>query len=280
MGGGERAYSDRPAAPARPTGRPAEPVRYSALTPRPAPGAARPGPRTGPGGRPTPNAPPAQAEVARPSRAPGGGFARPLKPEDDRDKRFSDAGKAVSRTRGEPKRREGRLTIQSVAGDGDTAERMRSLASVRRAREREKEKRKGGSTDAPNRPREVVIPDIITVQELSNRMAVRGVDIIKFLMRQGLMMKINDVIDTDTAELVADEFGMAVKRVSESDVEAGFLSDAIDDEATTPRAPVVRAASPSTSAPIRSACRTMPASPSSTPRATPPSRRCARAVPM
>ena len=239
MGGGERAYSDRPAAPARPTGRPAEPVRYSALTPRPAPGAARPGPRTGPGGRPTPNAPPAQAEVARPSRAPGGGFARPLKPEDDRDKRFSDAGKAVSRTRGEPKRREGRLTIQSVAGDGDTAERMRSLASVRRAREREKEKRKGGSTDAPNRPREVVIPDVITVGDLANRMAVRGVDIVKFLMRQGLMMKINDVIDTDTAELVADEYGMTVKRVSESDVETGFLSDAIDDEATTPRAPVV-----------------------------------------
>jgi len=126
-----------------------------------------------------------------------------------------------------------------VAGDGDTAERMRSLASVRRAREREKEKRKGGSTDAPNRPREVVIPDVITVQELSNRMAVRGVDIIKFLMKQGLMMKINDVIDTDTAELVADEFGMTVRRVSESDVEAGFLSDDIDEEATTPRAPVV-----------------------------------------
>jgi len=116
---------------------------------------------------------------------------------------------------------------------------MRSLASVRRAREREKEKRKGGSTDAPNRPREVVIPDVITVQELSNRMAVRGVDIIKFLMKQGLMMKINDVIDTDTAELVADEFGMAVRRVSESDVETGFLSDDVDDDATTPRAPVV-----------------------------------------
>ncbi len=242
MGGGEKSYSDRPAS-SRPGGapaRPAEPVRYSALTPRPAPGAARPGgARTGPGGRPAPNAPPAEANVLRPARAPGGGFARPLKPEDDRDKRFSDAGKAVSRTRGEPKRREGRLTIQSVAGDGDTAERMRSLASVRRAREREKEKRKGGSTDAPNRPREVVIPDVITVQELSNRMAVRGVDIIKFLMRQGLMMKINDVIDTDTAELVADEFGMTVRRVSESDIETGFLSDAIDDEAVTPRAPVV-----------------------------------------
>ena len=242
MGGGERAYSDRPA-PARPSGpagRPAEPVRYSALTPRPAAGAARPGgARTGPGGRPTPNAPPAQAEVARPSRAPGGGFARPLKPEDDRDKRFSDAGKAVSRTRGEPKRREGRLTIQALAGDGDTAERMRSLASVRRAREREKEKRKGGSTDAPNRPREVVIPDIITVGDLANRMAVRGVDIVKFLMRQGLMVKITDVIDTDTAELVADEFGMTVRRVSESDVETGFLAADDDSDATTPRAPVV-----------------------------------------
>ncbi len=243
MGGGEKSYTDRPTTAARPSApaKPAEPVRYSALNPRPAPGAARPGgARTGPGGRPTPNAPPATPDVLRPSRAPGStGFGRPVKPEDDRDKRFSDAGKAVSRTRGEPKRREGRLTIQSVAGDGDTAERMRSLASVRRAREREKEKRKGGSTDAPKTAREVVIPDVITVQELSNRMAVRGVDIIKFLMRQGLMMKINDVIDTDTAELVADEFGMTVKRVSESDVETGFLSDDIDDEATTPRAPVV-----------------------------------------
>jgi translation initiation factor IF-2 len=159
--------------------------------------------------------------------------------DDDREKRFSDAGKAVSRTRGEPKRREGRMTIQSVVGDGDAAERMRSLASVRRAREREKEKRKGGSTDTPNRPREVVIPDVITVQELSNRMAVRGVDIIKFLMKQGMMMKINDVIDSDTAELVAEEFGMAVKRVSESDVETGFLGEADDADASEVRAPVV-----------------------------------------
>ena len=257
MGGGDRAYSDRPqtdrpqgdrpqsARPApggqRPQGaKPAEPVRYSALNPRPAPGAARPGgPRTGPGGRAAPNAPPAEANVLRPARAPGAGFGRPVGRDDDREKRFSDAGKAVSRTRGEPKRREGRMTIQSVVGDGDAAERMRSLASVRRAREREKEKRKGGSTDAPNRPREVVIPDVITVQELSNRMAVRGVDIIKFLMRQGLMMKINDVIDSDTAELVAEEFGMAVKRVSESDIETGFLGEADDAEASETRAPVV-----------------------------------------
>ncbi|WP_312219712.1 translation initiation factor IF-2, partial [Brevundimonas sp.] len=172
----------------------------------------------------------------------GGGFARPGGREDDRDKRFADnaPGKAVSRTRGEPKRREGRLTIHSVAGgDEDAVERMRSLASVRRAREREKEKRRGGSTETPNRPREVVIPDTITVGELANRMAVRGVDIIKFLMRQGLMMKINDVIDSDTAELVAEEYGMAVKRVSESDVEEGFIAEADDADSGELRAPVV-----------------------------------------
>lgn len=222
--------------------RPAQTVRYSALNPRPAPGANRTGAAAArPGGRPAPNQPPAQPEVARPSRA-GGGFARPAGREDDREKRFADnaPGKAVSRTRGEPKRREGRLTIHSVAGgDEDAVERMRSLASVRRAREREKEKRRGGSTDAPNRPREVVIPDVITVGELANRMAVRGVDIIKFLMRQGLMMKINDVIDSDTAELVAEEYGMAVKRVSESDVEDGFITEADDSDATELRAPVV-----------------------------------------
>ncbi|MGU3456267.1 translation initiation factor IF-2 [Brevundimonas sp. M1A4_2e] len=246
--GGERPQASEPApreagreGGERPA-RPAQTVRYSALNPRPAPGA-----RTGaagaarPGGRPAPNQPPAQPEVARPSRA-GGGFARPAGREDDREKRFGDnaPGKAVSRTRGEPKRREGRLTIHSVAGgDEDAVERMRSLASVRRAREREKEKRRGGSTETPNRPREVVIPDTITVGELANRMAVRGVDIIKFLMRQGLMMKINDVIDSDTAELVAEEYGMAVKRVSESDIEEGFIAEADEADTGDVRAPVV-----------------------------------------
>ena len=248
MGGGERpqAREQAPREGGREGGerpaRPAQTVRYSALNPRPAPGARTGAPGAArPGARPAPNQPPAQPEVARPSRA-GGGFARPGGREDDRDKRFADnaPGKAVSRTRGEPKRREGRLTIHSVAGgDEDAVERMRSLASVRRAREREKEKRRGGSTETPNRPREVVIPDTITVGELANRMAVRGVDIIKFLMRQGLMMKINDVIDSDTAELVAEEYGMAVKRVSESDVEEGFIAEADDADSGELRAPVV-----------------------------------------
>jgi len=127
-----------------------------------------------------------------------------------------------------------------VAGDDEGAvERMRSLASVRRAREREREKRKGGVQEQARVAREVVIPDVITVAELSNRMATRGVDVIKFLMRQGMMVKINDVIDSDTAELIATEFGHTVKRVSDSDVEEGFLGAEDMDENMEVRAPVV-----------------------------------------
>jgi translation initiation factor IF-2 len=77
------------------------------------------------------------------------------------------------------------------------------------------------------------------VGELANRMAIRGVEIIKFLMRQGVMIKINDVLDTDTAELVATEFGHTVRRVSEADVEEGFLDAADVESDTSPRPPVV-----------------------------------------
>jgi len=245
--GGYRSGGDRPQGGApRPEG---GTVRYSALAPRPAGprDAARPGaPRPG-AGRPAAAAP-AGPEIQRATRqAPRpGGAALDRRPEDDDGARRGGGGKAaapgkaVSRTRGEPIRRQGRLTIQAVAGDEDSAERMRSLASVRRAREREKEKRKGGSVEAARAAREVVIPDVITVQELSNRMAIRGVDIIKFLMRQGVMLKINDVIDSDTAELVAAEFGMTVRRVSEADVETGFISEDEDlDDHLETRPPVV-----------------------------------------
>ena len=159
--------------------------------------------------------------------------------DDDRRRSATNDGKAVSRTKGEPSRRQGRLTIQAVAGDEDSAERMRSLASVRRAREREREKRKGGGQEQAGGRREVVIPDAITVADLGLRMAVRGVDIIKYLMRQGTMLKINDVLDADTAELIASEFGHTVKRVSESDVETGFIAEDDHEDDTQPRPPVV-----------------------------------------
>jgi translation initiation factor IF-2 len=203
---------------------------------------ARPaGPRPG-AGRP---AAPAEPEIQRATRqAPRPGSLnldrRPDFDEEDSRKSKAGATKAVSRTRGEPKRREGRLTIQAVAGDDEGAvERMRSLASVRRAREREREKRKGGGQESAKAAREVVIPDVITVQELAGRMATRAVEIIKFLAREGVMLKINDVIDTDTAELVATEFGHTVRRVSESDVETGFLAEEDVDDHLMKRAPVV-----------------------------------------
>jgi translation initiation factor IF-2 len=247
----DRPQSDRPQADRGPRPAPAggDTVRYSALAPRPAgprDGARPGGPRPPGGGRAAPNAPPATPEIQRATRqAPRpGGALLDRRPDDDEDTRRKAGGaapsKAISRAKGAPQRREGRLTIQAVAGDDEGAvERMRSLASVRRAREREREKRKGGNQEQARAAREVVIPDVITVAELGNRMATRGVDIIKFLMRQGVMLKINDVIDNDTAELVATEFGHTVRRVSEADVEEGFIGGDDHDDHLEPRPPVV-----------------------------------------
>ena len=236
----EGARPDRPA-------RPGETVRYSALAPRPPrEGGPRPGgPRPPVIGRAAPVL--GTPEIQRATRqAPRPGSLnldrRPDFDEEDatRKGKAGPGGKAVSRTKGEPRRREGRLTIQAVAGDDEGAvERMRSLASVRRAREREREKRKGGGQETAKASREVVIPDVITVQDLAGRMATRGVEIIKFLAQQGMMLKINDVIDSDTAELVATEFGHTVRRVSESDVETGFLADQDHDIHLVSRPPVV-----------------------------------------
>jgi translation initiation factor IF-2 len=240
----EAESADRAAPQRERPARPGETVRYSANAPRPARDAARPaGPRPGAGARPA--AGPAEPEFQRASRqAPRPGALnldrRPDFDDEDSRKAKAGGGKAVSRTRGEPKRREGRLTIQAVAGDDEGAvERMRSLASVRRAREREREKRKGGSQEAAKAAREVVIPDVITVAELAGRMAIRGVEIIKFLAREGLMLKSSDVIESDTAELVATEFGHTVRRVSESDVETGFLAEEDIDDHLETRPPVV-----------------------------------------
>jgi translation initiation factor IF-2 len=124
-------------------------------------------------------------------------------------------------------------------GDDD---RVRSLAAYRRAQQKEKERRAklmgGGERDQIKR--EVIIPESITVQELSNRMAVRVADIIKFMMRQGQMMKQSDELDADTAELIATDFGHTVKRVAESDVEEGLAAiSSIRTRTLQPRPPVV-----------------------------------------
>ena len=135
----------------------------------------------------------------------------------------------------EERRVRGRLTITNAL---DEEQRQRSLASLKRHRERQKKQTIGPQAQQKIQ-REVVIPEAITIQELANRMAERGVDVIKFLMKDGEMHKITDVIDADTAQLIAEEFGNIVRRVSEADVEEGFIGAADLAEDTQPRAPVV-----------------------------------------
>jgi translation initiation factor IF-2 len=158
---------------------------------------------------------------ARVKRGPGGKVIHPTKP--------------VS-TRPPETRERGKLTINNALGQ---EQRERSLASLKRKREREKLKAMGIQQPRDKIVREVVIPEAITIQELSNRMTERGVDIIKFMMKQGDMHKITDVIDADTAELIVQEFGHTAKRVSEADVESGFIGGADIDDHLEPRAPVV-----------------------------------------
>ncbi|HZB93728.1 MAG TPA: translation initiation factor IF-2 [Stellaceae bacterium] len=139
--------------------------------------------------------------------------------------------------RDEPRRRNPKLTVTRVLNQSDD-EKMRSLASVRRHREREK-LRQMQPQEQVKIVREVVVPETITVQELANRMAERGADVIKTLMKMGVMATINQVIDADTAELVVTEFGHRLKRVAESDIEIGLGGNADTEEHLAPRPPVV-----------------------------------------
>jgi translation initiation factor IF-2 len=135
-------------------------------------------------------------------------------------------------------RRSGKLTIaQALTNEGENM-RMRSLAAVRRAQEKARQ-RQSGQEEQAKVVRDVTIPETITVQELAQRMAERSGDVVKALMRMGVMATITQSIDADTAELVVSEFGHRVRRVAESDVELGLAGQADTDENTVPRPPVV-----------------------------------------
>jgi translation initiation factor IF-2 len=137
--------------------------------------------------------------------------------------------------RGSAQKNRGRLTLVTALSADE--ERERSVAAFRRRVQR----LKGHAADEPKEKliREVTIPETITIQELANRMAERAVDVIKLLMKQGHMAQINDVIDADTAQLLAEELGHTVKRVAESDVEEGLFDVADDLSALVPRPAVV-----------------------------------------
>ena len=140
---------------------------------------------------------------------------------------------------GDDRRRAGKIDVQAALEGED--EKVRSLASVRRQRERERRQAELEllRADGVKVVREVVLPETITVQELANRMAARGNEVVKALMKMGVMATITQVIDADTAELVVTEFGHRARRVSDSDVEMGLEGETDADTELLPRPPVV-----------------------------------------
>jgi len=140
---------------------------------------------------------------------------------------------------GDDRRRAGKIDVQAALEGED--EKVRSLASVRRQRERERRQAELEllRSDGLKVVREVILPETITVQELANRMAARGNEVVKTLMKLGVMATITQAIDADTAELVVSEFGHRARRVSDSDVELGLVGETDADSDLQARPPVV-----------------------------------------
>ncbi|HEU4704659.1 MAG TPA: translation initiation factor IF-2 [Sphingomicrobium sp.] len=170
-------------------------------------------------------APVVEDEQDRGFRRPGGGPA-PKRPEPARPARGRD-----------DRRHSGKLTVtRALSGEDDS--RARSLAALRRAREKEKRHHQQAGP-AAKQVRDVVVPEAITVQELANRMAERGADLVKALFKMGMPVTLTQTIDQDTAELLVTEFGHNIKRVSEGDIEIGIGDDEDAPESLQPRPPVV-----------------------------------------
>ena len=141
-----------------------------------------------------------------------------------------------SRGRDEHRQR-GKLTVsRALSGEDDS--RARSLAALKRAREKEKRAHQQAGP-AQKQARDVVVPEAITVQDLANRMAERGADLVKALFKMGMPVTLTQTIDQDTAELLVTEFGHNIKRVSESDIEIGLSGEEDAAETLKPRPPVV-----------------------------------------
>jgi translation initiation factor IF-2 len=140
--------------------------------------------------------------------------------------------------KGDDRRQSGKLTVNRALG-ADEGARARSLAALKRAREKE-HRRMGGPREAQAKQvRDVVVPEAITVQELANRMAEKGADLVKALFKMGMPVTINATIDQDTAELLVTEFGHNITRVSDSDIDLSVETDVDAEDTLQPRPPVV-----------------------------------------
>ena len=177
--------------------------------------------------------PDAEADTASPARDEERRFTRPSAAPAHAPKRPEPSRPGRGR---EDHRKSGKLTVsRALSGDDDRA---RSLAALRRAREKEKRAHQSAGPSA-KQVRDVVVPESITVQELANRMAERGADLVKALFKMGSPVTLTQTIDQDTAELLVTEFGHNIKRVSDSDIDIDSAADVDADETLVTRPPVV-----------------------------------------
>ena len=208
--------------------------REEAAAPPPPPAAAAPAePET---------SEPVAEEASQDAAAPAPRRFTPVEAPKRPDREREEVKKAPHRpTRGaaDDRRQSGKLTV-TRALEGDDGARARSLAALKRAREKEKRLHGGGSRQAQvKQTRDVVVPETITVQELANRMAEKGSDLVKALFKMGMPVTINETIDQDTAELLVEEFGHNITRVSDADVDIVHDEDVDAPETLKARPPVV-----------------------------------------
>ena len=199
----------------------------AALTPAPAPRRFTPVQRSEPTAR--------KPEAA--NGGSGGGAAKKAEPA--ATKKGAPPARGAERDRKGDRRQSGKLTVTRALNEDEGA-RARSLAALKRAREKERRAHFGGqSQQREKQVRDVVVPEAITVQELANRMAEKGADLVKALFNMGMMVTVNQTIDQDTAELLVTEFGHNIQRVSESDIDIDTSADVDADETLKSRPPVV-----------------------------------------
>ena len=137
------------------------------------------------------------------------------------------------------KRRGGKLTVTKALNE-DEGRRARSLAALKRAREKERRLQGGGGGKPREKQvRDVVVPEAITVGELAKRMGEKGADLVKELFNLDMMVTVNQTIDQDTAELLVEQFGHNIEKVSEADVDIQEAEDNDPEETLKPRPPVV-----------------------------------------
>ena len=174
---------------------------------------------------------PSEPAVARTPSSKALPAATPRKTERDREE-------TNKKNRVTDNRRSGKLTVNQALTGGEGG-RHRSMAAMKRKQERARQKAMGGNVEREKVVRDVQLPEAIVVQELANRMAERVADVVKALMQSGIMATQNQTIDADTAELIIEEFGHRVVRVSDSDVEQVIEQTPDKDEDLVTRPPVI-----------------------------------------